>query len=451
MPASSHDISSTDDHSTTRDVSEDDFSDEDADSDYQSCESYISDEDEERTAEDRVDGELEILAYMGDGKWEPIQASDVQDRVGASMTRTEWISEIELDQRFDALMDSQERCLDATAVLAETVGGPARVWWYQILTDQERREWRANYFFELQALLNLIMSSKGAWSYSYWWQFHILCMPTRGICHYSLTSSCFEGRMLLDYALDRPSKDFADVVRITLPYFREMNARIDALSKLWNVGYSSSSSDSASMFGPTNMANLITGLDIAESVAKLVPVFGAVLEGACGILRKTVQAAENARSARDECRALAEHTASITLAIFNEIGPATTLSGADINRICDLRETIKIVDSRVQSLSKLGRLKYLASRGRITAEVMELRSRVDNARIAFNIRSDISTTQLLTDLKIMQTRLASRVEDIYEGQKATHNMLQTLLVDTHTVLMQVRGRRTGDAYIDEAD
>ncbi|KAF9023090.1 hypothetical protein BDZ89DRAFT_1070188 [Hymenopellis radicata] len=230
-----------------------------------------------------------------------------------------------------------------------------------------------------------------------------------------------------------------------------MNARIDALSKLWNVGYSSSSSDSASMFGPTNMANLITGLDIAESVAKLVPVFGAVLEGACGVLRKTVQAAEQARSARSECQALAEHTASITLAIFNEIGPASTLRGADFNRICDLRETIKIVDSRVQSLSKLGRLRYLASRGRITAEVMELRSRVDNARIAFKIRSDISTTQLLTDLKIMHTRLASRVEDIYEGQKATHHMLQTLLVDTHTVMMQFRGHRTGDAYVDEAD
>ncbi|KAF9035706.1 hypothetical protein BDZ89DRAFT_1061989 [Hymenopellis radicata] len=224
-------------------------------------------------------------------------------------------------------------------------------------------------------------------------------------------------------------------MRITLPYFREMNARIDALSKLWNVGYSSGSSDSASIFGPTNMANIVTCLDIAESVAKLVPVFGAVLEGACGILRKTVQAAERG----NECRALAEHTASITLAIFNEIGPASTLSGADINRLCELRETITIVDSRVQSLSKLGRLRYLTSRGRITAEVMELRSRVDNARIAFNIRSDISTMRLLTDLKVMQTRLASRVEDIYEGQKATHNMLQTLLVDTRTVLMQVRG------------
>ncbi|KAF9023097.1 hypothetical protein BDZ89DRAFT_1070202 [Hymenopellis radicata] len=242
------------------------------------------------------------------------------------------------------------------------------------------------------------MSSKGAWPDTYCWKFHTLYIPSQEICHYSLTSSFFEGRILFDWSMDRPSKDLAEVMRITtLPYFREMNARIDALSKLRNVGYSSSSSDSASIFGPTNMANLMTCLDIAESVAKLVPVFGDVLEGACGILRKTVQAAENARSARNECRALAEHTATITLAILNEIGPASTLSGADINRISDLRETIKIVDSRVQSLSKLGRLRYFASasRGRITAEVMELRSRVDNARIAFNIRSDISTMRLL--------------------------------------------------------
>ncbi|KAF9020171.1 hypothetical protein BDZ89DRAFT_278953 [Hymenopellis radicata] len=307
------------------------------------------------------------------------------------------------------------------------------------------------------------MSGKAAssWTGDYWLDMHLLQIPSKGKFHIAFSSSVFEGMIPFDWSPERRSKDLAQVMRIALPYFRAMNARIDALSKLRNVGYSSSSSDSASVFGPTNMANLITCLDIVESVAKLVPVFGDVLEGACGILRKTVQAAENARSARNECRALTEHTASITLAILNEIGPASTLSGADINRISDLRETIKIVESRVHSFSKLGRLRYLISRGRITAEVMELRSRVDNARIVFNIRSDISTTRLLTDLKIMHTRLASRVDDIYDGQKTTHHMLRTLLVEvgtglsghicSHAVLMQVRGRRTGDAYIDEAD
>ncbi|KAF8992969.1 hypothetical protein BDZ89DRAFT_113643 [Hymenopellis radicata] len=168
------------------------------------------------------------------------------------------------------------------------------------------------------------MFGKEAWTNTSWWKARTLYIPSQGMYHQSFTSSLFEGRMLYDRSLYRPSKDLAEVMRIALPYFREMNARIDALSKLRNVGYSSSP-DSASIFGPTNMANLVTCLDIAESVAKLVPFLGDVLQGACGILRKTVQAAENARTARNECRALTEHTASITLAILNEIGPASTL------------------------------------------------------------------------------------------------------------------------------
>ncbi|KAF8868008.1 hypothetical protein CPB85DRAFT_1263887 [Mucidula mucida] len=60
------------------------------------------------------------------------------------------------------------------------------------------------------------------------------------------------------------------------------------------------------------------------------------------------------------------------------------------------------------------------------------------------IRSDISTTRLLTDLTNMQICLALRMEDICKGQKTTHRMLRTILVE-------VRGRRTGGAYIKEAD
>ncbi|KAF9035713.1 hypothetical protein BDZ89DRAFT_1062000 [Hymenopellis radicata] len=233
-------------------------------------------------------------------------------------------------------------------------------------------------------------------------------------------------------------------MRISLPYFREMNARIDALSKLRNVGYSSSSSDSPSIFGPTNMVNLIACLDIAESVAKLVPVFGDVLEGACGILRKTLNAAEVARAARDQCKALAEHTACITLAIINEIGSTSKEPAIPTPNIFDLCATIGEVERRIARLSTLGRFKYLTARGKINAEVKDLRARVDNARIAFKIRSDISTTGLLYDLRMMQTRLASRVEDIYEGQQTTHHML-------HTILVEVRGHRSGHAYVEEAD
>ncbi|KAF9020157.1 hypothetical protein BDZ89DRAFT_278660 [Hymenopellis radicata] len=167
MPASAHDSCSTDDRSTTRDVSDDELPDEDAESDYQSCASYTSDEDEEHMAEEYVYGELQILQWNYiDYKY---QASEVQNLqvVGASMTRTKWISEIELAQWFDAFMEVEERSLDAVAVLAETVGGPARKRWHHILSDQEKLGLRRNYFFDLQILLTLIMSSKGAWTNNY--------------------------------------------------------------------------------------------------------------------------------------------------------------------------------------------------------------------------------------------------------------------------------------------
>ncbi|KAF9014445.1 hypothetical protein BDZ89DRAFT_1076625 [Hymenopellis radicata] len=441
MPA--HDISPTDDCSMAQDVSDDDFHDEDAESDYQSCRSSISDEEEERP-EEYVEGELEILQWnYADDRFESMQASDVQDLVGVSTTSSEWISGIELQQQFHALMEVGERSLDAVAVLAETVGGPAR-WWHQLVSHGKEHGSRINFVFDLQALLIIIMSSKGAATNFYWWeplQFHI---PSQAMYQFSFTSSSFEGRILFDWSLDRPSRDLAEVMRIALPHFREMNARIDALSKLRNVDYSSGSSDSASIFGPTNMANLITCLDIAESVAKLVPVFGDVLEGACGILRKTISAAEVARAARDECKALAEHTACIALAIINEIGSTSRQPVIPTANIFDLCATIGEVERRITRLSTLGRVKYFTARGKINAEVKDLRVRVDNARIAFKIRSDISTTGLLYDLRMMQTRLASRVEDIYMGQQMTHHML-------HTLLVEVRGHRTEDAHVEEAD
>ncbi|KAF9014442.1 hypothetical protein BDZ89DRAFT_1142285 [Hymenopellis radicata] len=222
------------------------------------------------------------------------------------------------------------------------------------------------------------------------------------------------------------------------------------------------------------MANLVACLDIAESVAKLVPLFGAVLEGACGILQKTINAAEasnlpklraqpvthqgNQISPAEEiaeeivrgnpissCKALAKHTACITLAIINEIGSSSTEPAIPTANIFDLCVTIGDVERRITRLSTLGRLKYLMARGKINAEVKDLRVRVDNARIAFKIRNDISTSGLLYDLRRMQTRLESRVDELCEGQKATHHMLRTLLV-------KVEGRRIGsDAYVEEEE
>ncbi len=130
-------------------------------------------------------------------------------------------------------------------------------------------------------------TSKGDWLDDCRWDTWLLSIPSHGMYHTSFTSNAFEGRILFDYSLNRQSEDLAEVMRMALPYFREMKARPDTLSH--NVGYSS---DSASILVPSNLANLITCLDIAESVAKLLPIFGDVLEGVCGILQKTVEAAE---------------------------------------------------------------------------------------------------------------------------------------------------------------
>ncbi|KAF8988988.1 hypothetical protein BDZ89DRAFT_1152407 [Hymenopellis radicata] len=83
------DISSTEYRSMTRDVSDDEFPDEDAESDYQSCGSFISDADMQRTAENYVEGELDLSHLILVPYNDPIQASEL---IGASMTATEWIS-----------------------------------------------------------------------------------------------------------------------------------------------------------------------------------------------------------------------------------------------------------------------------------------------------------------------------------------------------------------------
>ncbi|KAF9012874.1 hypothetical protein BDZ89DRAFT_475079 [Hymenopellis radicata] len=233
-------------------------------------------------------------------------------------------------------------------------------------------------------LLILIMSSNGGWNDTDWWNFQTFWAPPQRIYHVSFTSSLLDGRILLDFSQDRPLKDLAEVMQVTLPYFREMNIRIRALSEARSVGYYCETFQSPSTFGPTTTSNIVTCLEVAQSIANMVPVFGHILEGACGLLLKIVQAAESARAARDECKALAEYTACITLAIFNEIGSRSIETTTTAN-VFDLCTTIGEVEGRTRSLSKLGRIRYFASRGRINAEIKELRARVDNARIVFKV------------------------------------------------------------------
>ncbi|KAF9020036.1 hypothetical protein BDZ89DRAFT_1138903 [Hymenopellis radicata] len=445
----------------TADSSGYDSSDEDAESDHKSCCSYSSDEDgdviEEPDCSDSEDdeaisstrsGNIEILQLTVSGnslEWVPMESSEVKDLWGTSLDNWKgWIPESEYMQWLDALVDVRERSLDALGVLAETVGGVARGLWRGFQRDGSDGS-TGNYHEALQAVL--IITRTRAWTDADWWRVHNAYIPGQRMCHLSFTSSLFDEGILLDFSPGRPWRDLADVMQITLPYFLEMTARVEVLSKLHRVG---SSSDSTSTFGPTTIANLITCLDVAESVAKLVPVFGDVLEGTCGILRKIVQAAEGARAARDECKALAEHTACITLAIVNEIGSRATGSGTEIKRICDLSAIIGEVNQRIQKLSKLGGPKYFASRGKIKAQVQELRAQVDNARISFQIGTDITTTRLLYDLSMMQARLMSRVDDIYKVQTRMDGKLDTTNRKLDMILVTMHGAGYGDgqAYVE---
>ncbi len=79
------------------------------------------------------------------------------------------------------------------------------------------------------------MSNKGAWIDTFWWGTCLLYSPSRGMYHHSFVYSLFKGRILFDDSLDRPSEDLAEVMRMTLPYFGEMKARLDTLSH--SVGY----------------------------------------------------------------------------------------------------------------------------------------------------------------------------------------------------------------------
>ncbi len=79
--------------------------------------------------------------------------------------------------------------------------------------------------------ISLALSTPECITYSkgpiWWWDFCSLYSPSQRMYHESFAFNCFEGRVVIDYAADRPSKDFAEVIRIAFPYFQEMTARND--------------------------------------------------------------------------------------------------------------------------------------------------------------------------------------------------------------------------------
>ncbi len=121
-----------------------DFPDEDADSDYQSCESLISNEDVERATAWTDVQELEyqwiedvwvLVAaryFTGFGVMFLIVTLTMMLSLCASPTNTGWISGPE---RFKA-MPVKEVVKEAMAVLAETIGGHASRWWQCFLAAE---------------------------------------------------------------------------------------------------------------------------------------------------------------------------------------------------------------------------------------------------------------------------------------------------------------------------
>ncbi|KAF9022017.1 hypothetical protein BDZ89DRAFT_223808 [Hymenopellis radicata] len=104
------------------------------------------------------------------------------------------------------------------------------------------------------------------------------------------------------------------LIPLLLPRFRQSNDRIRSLASL--SGCSQDPQPSSTL---PDFSDILLCLDIAESVSKMVPGFGSLAEGACGIIRKIIAAVENARVVRSDVLSLANRTATLTIAILNEV------------------------------------------------------------------------------------------------------------------------------------
>ncbi len=88
-----------------------------------------------------------------------------------------------------------------------------------------------------------------------------------------------------DFSPKRFDSDLRCILQAVLPQFSAMQVLHQALS-------SSPQVPSPSYFGNSALANTLVCLDVAESVSKMIPGFGSIAEGLCGVLRKILVAAE---------------------------------------------------------------------------------------------------------------------------------------------------------------
>ncbi len=73
-------------------------------------------------------------------------------------------------------------------------------------------------------------------------------------------------------------------MRILLPKFNEMHVRIQTLTTAYHID----NVPELALDGADTLSNVILCLDVAESLAKLVPGFGALAEDICGTVRKMI-------------------------------------------------------------------------------------------------------------------------------------------------------------------
>ncbi len=73
-------------------------------------------------------------------------------------------------------------------------------------------------------------------------------------------------------------------MRILLPKFNEMHVRIQTLTEAYRVD----NVPELALDGADTLSNVILCLDVSESLAKLVPRFGALAECICGTVRKII-------------------------------------------------------------------------------------------------------------------------------------------------------------------
>ena len=90
-----------------------------------------------------------------------------------------------------------------------------------------------------------------------------------------------------------PSEYFPHIIPLVLPCFHLMKARVVTLeSRIPQLTLEGPPDTELSVKDALTVDSVLSCLDIAESIAKMLPVVGNLVEGACGTVRKIIAAAK---------------------------------------------------------------------------------------------------------------------------------------------------------------